>query len=115
MPVRFNLDAMLSETQRVVHADGTQVLEGEHRIQIDTGRRLPIHRAILLRGHSKSSVIARQKPAQHGIGWTEFADTRQAEFIDKSVLERAKQSFDTSLRIHGQLHRMVSVRRSVFR
>src|SRR5262249_20910368 len=95
--VRFNLDSMLSETQRVVHADGTQVLEGEHRIQIDTVMGLSIHRAVLLRGHGKSSVIARQKPAQHGVGLAEIPDTSQAEFTDKSVLKRAKQSFNTSL------------------
>ena len=95
--IGLNLNAMLSETERVVHTDRTQILEGEHPIQFDTVRRLPIHGAVLLWGHGKASVIARQKLAQHGIGLMEVDDTLKAEFADKAVLKRAKQSFNASL------------------
>src|SRR5262245_35502436 len=88
---------MLSETERVVHADSAQILEREQRVQCDALGRLPVHRAVLLRGHGKSSVIARQKLAQHGVGLRKIADPIQAEFTDKAVLKRPEQSLNTSL------------------
>src|SRR5262245_12342819 len=96
MSIGFNLDTMLVETQRVVHADGPEILEGKNRLKIDCWL-WPINGTGLLRGNGKAAVVARQEADQHRISLVQISDSRQSQFTHQAVLKRAEQSFDATL------------------
>jgi len=98
LPIGLNLDTVLSEAERVIHANGAQIFERKHCVEIDCWW-LPINNDIVFRRHGKASVIAGQELTQHGIGLMQVGDTMQAEFTDEAVLKGTKQSFNPSFRL----------------
>ena len=59
MRIGLDLDAVLTESYRIIHADRAPILEAEQGLDLHI--EFAINRARLLRGDPKSAVVAWQK------------------------------------------------------